>query len=477
MGQALNSAGSQRIHLLGIGGAGMSSLALHLQNEGHRVSGSDQKASEVTADLERCGISVDVSESEELPGGLDRLVISSAIACDHPLLLEGRRKGIDVVHRSQELSRLFNASRGVAVAGSHGKTTTSSMLTHVLAVCGESPSAMIGGNLVGYDRAFLGDGPFVTEADESDGSLLAYRPHHAVITSVDDDVNVTAQAYAKCGYHRGKVQEMVDSVFQRFAQGCRKSLWVCHEHARASALFSEWPGVKTYGVDGGCTLRAETIEHGPLHTVVKVVFKGRPLGLMRVPLPGHHNVLNSLAATGLALDLGLRFADIAHAIAMFAGVERRFQILGNKQGAVCIDDYAHNPQKVTAALQAARQASRSRVIAVFQPHRYTRMKLLGQDFLPALDGADHVLLTDVFSSGEAPNGFDLTGFHQQLVDRSPGGTVHWTPGQESVSRVLDALASPGDIVLSLGAGDCGAWLRDWVDRPRADHTDRSEIAA
>ncbi len=475
MGQTLGSE-RRRIHLLGIGGTGMSSLALHLQNEGHQVSGSDRAATAVTARLEQAGIPVDLSESR-LPPGLERLVVSSAIGADHPLLMEGHRLGLEVVHRSQELSRLFNASRGVAVAGSHGKTTVSSMLTHVLAACGESPSAMIGGKLVGYEQAFLGCGPFVTEADESDGSLLAYRPQHAVITSVDDDVNVTARAYADCGYQRRLVQETVDSVFQRFARGCQKSLWVCHEHARAAALFGHWPGIKSYGVDGCCTLRAETIERGPLHTVVKVVFKGRPLGVMRVPLPGHHNVMNSLAATGLALDLGLRFPDIAHAIAMFAGVERRFQVLGRKQGAVCIDDYAHNPQKVTAALQAALQASRGRVIALFQPHRYTRMKLLGQDFLPALDGADQVLLTDVYSSGEEPNGFDIRPFYHQLLERSPAETVHWTPDREGVFRALEQIARPGDIVISLGAGDCGAWLAEWLEQPRSEESDPSEMAA
>ena len=179
-------------------------------------------------------------------------------------------------------------------------------------------------------------------------------------------------------------------------------------------------------------------------------------------MPGHHNVMNSLAAVGLALDLGLRFADIAHAIAMFRGVERRFEKVGEKLGAACIDDYAHNPQKVAAALQAARQSCRGRVIALFQPHRYTRMRLLGDAFLPALDGADEVLLTDVYSSGEEPNGFEITTFRDRLVERAPRGSVHWTPDSTSVQETLNHVVRPGDLVISLGAGDCGAWLRAWT---------------
>lgn len=457
---------SQRIHLLGIGGTGMSSLAVHLQHEGHQVSGFDQNASATTEALANSGISVQVGESTSLPEPLDRLVISSAIPHEHPLLVAARQRGVEIVHRSEELSRLFNSSRGIAVAGSHGKTTTSALLAHLLSACGENPSAMIGGRVCGYgSNAFLGDGPFVVEADESDGSLLAYRPEHAIVTSVDDDVNVTAQAYADCGYHRDRVQRTVDSLFLEFAANCQKSLWVCHDHARAATLLAHRPKVRTYGLDGSCTLRAETVERGSHHSLVQVYLRGRPLGLMRVPMPGHHNVMNCLAALGVALDLGLRFADAAHAIAMFRGVERRFELVGQKNGCVCYDDYAHNPQKVTAALQGALQAGRGRVIALFQPHRYTRMKLLGDAFLPALDGADQVILTDVYTSGEAPNGFEIASFRQSLVERAPAGSVHWAPTCEAVHEVLDRIARPGDLIISLGAGDCGAWLRQWVSRP------------
>ena len=372
---------------------------------------------------------------------------------------------------------MFNRSHGIAVAGSHGKTTTSALLTHILVACGENPSAMIGGNVAGYGTsAFLGDGPFVVEADESDGSLLAYRPAHAIVTSVDDDVNVTAKAYANCGYHRETVQKTIDSLFLKFADGCQNGLWVCHDHVRAGALLGHLRGVKTYGVDGTCTLRAETRERGAFYTLVQVYLRGRSLGLLRIPMPGHHNVMNSLAALGVALDLGLRFTDIAHAVAMYKGVERRFELIGNKNGCLCFDDYAHNPQKVTAALQGAMQACRGRVIALFQPHRYTRMKLLGDSFLPVLDGADQVILTDVFSSGEEPNGFDIAQFHQQLLERSPHGSIHWAAEKEAVFEALDRVAQPGDLIISLGAGSCGAWLKEWVDRPPL-HPVLPELAA
>jgi UDP-N-acetylmuramate--alanine ligase len=442
----------------------MSSLALLLQNDGHRVSGLDQRASETTARLQQAGIEVSVGDSCGLPPDVDRLVLSSAIAPHHPQVETARLRGLEIAHRSEELSRLFNRSHGIAIAGTHGKTTTSALLTHILVACGENPSAMIGGRVAGYGtNAFLGDGPFVAEADESDGSLLAYRPIHAVVTSVDDDVNVTAKAYAGCGYSRDEVQRTVDRLFLQFAKNCQRSLWVCHDHPRASALLASPPGVRTYGVDGVCTLRAETRERGPCHTLVQVYLRGRSLGLLRVPMPGHHNVMNSLAAVGVALDLDIPFADIAHAVAMFRGVERRFELVGSKNGCLCIDDYAHNPQKVTAALQAALQACRGRVVAVFQPHRYTRMKLLSEAFLPALDGADQVILTDVYSSGETPNGFDIEQFHGKLVERAPSGSVDWAADKEAVHAALDRVVRPGDLVISLGAGSCGEWLREWVE--------------
>jgi UDP-N-acetylmuramate--alanine ligase len=467
------------LHLLGIGGAGMSSLALHLHNEGHWVSGFDQRESDVTARLARSGIPVSTDPGATLPTKVDRLVVSSAIPEDHPLMQQARQQRVPVVHRSLELSRLFNATRGIAVAGSHGKTTTSALLAHILFACGENPSAMIGANVAGYGtNTFLGDGPFVAEADESDGSLLAYRPTHAIVTSIDDDVNVTAPAYASCGYHRERVQEAIDSVFSRFAANCGKGLWVCHDHVRAAALLGNKPGVKTYGVDGTCTLRSETRERGPYHNLVQVYYRGRSLGLMRVPMPGHHNVMNSLAAVGVALDLGLRFPDIAHAVAMFRGTERRFEMIGTKNGCLCFDDYAHNPQKVMAALQAAIQACRGRVVVLFQPHRYTRMRLLGDAFLPVLDGADQVVLTDVFTSGEAPNGFDIHNFHRRLAERAPVDSIHWAPDKESVFRALDRIARPGDLIVSLGAGSCGAWLREWVGRPADLPTGQpTEVAA
>lgn len=440
----------------------MSSLALHLQQEGQRVSGADQNLSPTTAQLENVGIKV-FGEDLPLPEGVDRVIYSSAIPKDHPLLEQARERGLEIVHRSIELSRIFNSRRGIAVAGTHGKTTTSTLLTHVLAALGENPSAMLGGRAVGYGtNTFLGDGPFVAEADESDGSLRAYRPVHAVVTSIDDDVNVTAEAYCDCGYQREKVQETVDRLFLDLADNTDKSLWVCHDHARASALLAGRRGVKSYGVDGGCFLRAETLERGPFHSTAQIYLRRKPLGRLRVPMPGHHNVMNSLAAVGVALDLGLRFADVAHAIAMFRGVERRFEKVGEHHGALCIDDYAHNPQKVAAALQAALQTCRGRIVAIFQPHRYTRMRLLGESFLPALDGADEILLTDVYSSGEEPNGFDIRSFYEQLVRRSPRGTVHWSPDETAVHRTLDQVVQPGDLVISLGAGSCGRWLREWA---------------
>jgi UDP-N-acetylmuramate--alanine ligase len=323
---------------------------------------------------------------------------------------------------------------------------------------------MVGGNLVGYGtNAFIGDGPhFVAEADESDGSLLAYVPKHAVITSVDDDVNVTSSAYSDCGYSRSKVQATVNELFLQFARKTEQGLWICFDHARCHRLLGSLPKVRTYGSGGTCTLRAEPLERGPFHTRSLRYWNGKALGELRVPMPGHHNVLNALGTVGIALDLGLSFPDIAHSVAMFRGVRRRFERIGKRGGRVCIDDYAHNPQKIVAALQASIQACRGRVVALFQPHRYTRMKLLEGAFLPVLDGADEVILTDVFAAGEEPNGFDIEGFREKLAARAPRDTVHWAPDEGAVHQALDRFTRPGDLVISLGAGSCGQWLRNWV---------------
>ena len=289
-----------------------------------------------------------------------------------------------------------------------------------------------------------------------------------MVTSVDDDVNVTAPAYAQCGYSRSKVQKTVNSLFLQFAENTENGLWICHDHPRAGSLLGQLPGVRTYGTDGSCTLRAKVLVRAPNHTIARILYKGKKVGELRVPMPGHHNVLNSLAALGIALDLGLPFDDVAHAIAMFKGVGRRFERVGSRNGCLCIDDYAHNPQKVVAALQAGLQVCRGRVIALFQPHRYTRMKLLGDGFLPALDGADKIILTDVFTSGEEPNGFDIEQFHQSLIERAPRDTIHWAPNEADVHRALDVITRPGDLIISLGAGSCGQWLRNWVARGSED---------
>lgn len=457
--------GIQTLHLLGIGGTGMSSLALHLLKEGHQVSGSDLKESARTKELQRRGVSIHFGDLQQFPDNADRVIVSSAIPQDHPEVLRAKERDIPTVHRSIELSRLFNQSHGIAIAGTHGKTTISALLTHVLTACDQSPSAMVGGGLIGYEtNAFVGQGPyFVIEADESDGSLTAYMPEHTVVTSIDDDVNVTASAYSYCGYDQERVQSAVDRVFRRLTHQTRQGVWVCHDHPRASSVVGSLPGARLYGTDGSCHLRAQPFETGRFHSVSTIYHEGQSLGRLRVPLPGHHNVLNALSVVGICLDLGLPFADVAHAIAVFRGIRRRFERLGTRDGRLCVDDYAHNPQKVAAALAACLQANRGRTVAIFQPHRYTRMQLLGDDFLPALDGADIVLLTDVFASGEEPNDFSIDEFRSALEKRAPRHSVFWTPGEAEVHQALDDKTRAGDLVISLGAGSCGQWLCRWLE--------------
>ena len=376
----------RRVHLVGIGGVGMSAIALLLARMGHTVSGSDLKDSVALARLAAAGVEVHVgNRAENVPRDADAVVYSTAIPLRNVELVAARELGIAVLHRSAALAALAATRRTIAVAGSHGKTTTSSMLALVLRSAGWQPSFVIGGevNEVGANAAY-GEGEWlVVEADESDGTFLKLGPEAAIVTSVEPDHLD----------HYGGFPELV-AAFERFVAAVPGPVVCCADDTIAARIAAEHPQVRTYGIDPGAHYRIAEVSHGPDGERFTLVAGDRALGELAVPY-AVKAATNAAGAAALALELGVPFAAIADALRGFGGVARRFERRGERDGVTFIDDYAHLPGEVAAAIATAREGGWRRVIAVFQPHRYSRTASLYRDFAGALDGADVLVLTDV----------------------------------------------------------------------------------
>ncbi|MCR4420031.1 MAG: UDP-N-acetylmuramate--L-alanine ligase [Clostridia bacterium] len=437
---------ASKIHFIGIGGSGMSGLARLALEAGYRVTGSDLKAGDSTAGLEALGARVYRGHHVSyLEADTDLVVYSSAVKPDNPELLEAGRRGLEVISRGEFLARFMEGYRGIAVAGTHGKTTTTAMIATVLKQAGLDPTVVVGGRLVSEGtNAWLGRGEFmVAEADESDGSFLRLRPALAVVTNVEDDHLD----------HYGR-PEALREAFRRFlAQvDSRGRAVVCADDPVLMALASEQSQVITYGLGGEAFYRAETVELNALGSRSRVYEGGRHLGVLELAVPGRHNVSNALAAVAVTRTLGLSFEVAARALADYAGVARRFQLLGEAAGRLVVDDYAHHPTEIRTTLEAARRLGR-RVVAVFQPHRYTRTGRLFREFASALMPADLVILTDVYGAGETP----LPGVHGGLIAeefrRRQGPPVYYCPERHRLAGLVEELTRPGDLVLTLGAGD------------------------
>ncbi|HZX60734.1 MAG TPA: UDP-N-acetylmuramate--L-alanine ligase, partial [Candidatus Methylomirabilis sp.] len=385
----------RHIHFVGIGGAGMSGIAEVLHNMEYVVTGSDLKASDVTRHLEQLGIRVSIGHRPEHVQGADVVVRSSAVALDNPEVAAARQHLIPVIPRAEMLAELMRLKYGVAVAGTHGKTTTTSMLATVLAHGGLDPTIVIGGRLRGLgSNAKLGKGDFlVAEADESDGSFLKLSPTLAVVTTIDAE---------HLDYYRD-----LTHIQEAFLQFINKvpfygSAILCLDQENIQALL---PRVEkrfiTYGLRTQADITAREIMLQGMGSEFVVVARQEVLGKFRLRVPGIHNVSNALAAVGVGLDLTIEPAAIREALEEFAGVERRFQVKGEARGIVVVDDYGHHPAEIRATLDAAKEGFGRRVVVVFQPHRYTRTKYLLRDFSTAFYQADVVIVTEVYAAGEA----------------------------------------------------------------------------
>lgn len=444
----------RRLHIVGVGGVGMSAIALLLVRMGHEVSGSDIKESVVLARLEAAGVRVIVgNRAENVPLSADAVIYSTAIPERNVELTAARELGVTVLHRSAALAALAATRRTIAVAGSHGKTTTSSMLALILRAAGWQPSFVIGGevNEVGANAAFGSGEWLVVEADESDGTFLRLGPEAAIVTSVEPD---------HLDYYGGF--EQLVAAFEQFVDGVPGPVVCCADDQIAARIAAARPRVRTYGRDAGAYYRIVDAESGDDAERFTLLADGRPLGELVVPLAVHATT-NATGAAALALELGVPFDAIAAALRGFGGVARRFERRGERDGVTFVDDYAHLPGEVAAAIATARRGGWRRVVAVFQPHRYTRTASLWRDFGGVFDEADAVVLTDVYAAGEIP----IAGVSGRLVvhavvDATPGLPVTYLPRHADLLDVPRRFARPGDVILTLGAGDLTTMPDTWL---------------
>jgi UDP-N-acetylmuramate--alanine ligase len=450
---------TRRIHFVGIGGIGMSGIAELLANLGYEVSGSDAKASDVTDRLGRLGVRMHVGHAAEHVGAADVVVVSSAIRPENPEVAEAARRHVPVIPRAEMLAELMRLRYGIAVAGAHGKTTTTSMIALVLERAGLDPTAVIGGRLSAFgSNARLGGGEYmVVEADESDRSFLKLSPAAAVITNLDrehmesygtwDNLQQAFVDFANKVPFYGAVVACVDdeSVRKIVPRITRRTI--------------------TYAIAGdprveGARLVAEGLALDAFRSRAMVTQSGGegrvPLGAIELGVPGRHNMLNALAATAVALEIGVPFDRISAALGEFRGAERRFELRGEERGVMVVDDYGHHPTEIAAVIAAARAGVSRRVVAVFQPHRYTRTQQLMAEFATALQAADEIVLTDIYPAGEpAIPGVTIEAL-ADAVRRTAPGRVTLAKALAAVPDAVVALVRPGDLVITFGAGSIGA---------------------
>ena len=442
-------AGLRHAHLVGIGGAGMSGIAEVLLQYDITVSGCDQSEGETVERLRSLGVAVAHGQAPDHLEGVDLVVVSSAVAAANPELASARERAIPVVRRAEMLAELMRLKYGIAIAGTHGKTTTTSLVGAIMTEAGLDPTVIVGGRLrVSGTGARLGLSDYmVVEADEFDRSFLSLSPILAVITNVDRD-------------HLDTYQDL-DAIRDAFVSFASRvpffgQVIVCTDDLNAAGLLPRLGDrrVTTYGLGEECALAGRDLEMTPDGSAFTVTLKPNgELGRISIPLPGIHNVRNALGAVGVALALGIPLPVVARALASFGGVHRRFERLGTYRGAAVVDDYAHHPTEVAATLAAARQVFPRRSLhAVFQPHLYSRTRDLAEDFGRALAAADHVIVTDVYPSREKP----IAGVTGELVARATQAVGHprvdfcadWREVRERLGEI-----GADDVILTMGAGD------------------------
>jgi UDP-N-acetylmuramate--alanine ligase len=436
----------KRIHFVGIGGIGMSGIAEVLVNLGYNVSGSDVQPSETTTRLQKIGAKIVIGHAAENIGNTDVVVTSTAVRENNPEVVEAHRKNIPVIPRAEMLAELLKMKFSVAVSGSHGKTTTTSMVATILAQGDLDPTMVIGGKLASIgSNARLGDGEIiVAEADESDGSFLKLSPTIAVITNIDRE---------HLDYYPGIVE--IKDALLKFANivpfyGCTV---VCVDNAHMQEII---PSIKrrmiTYGIETPADYSAVDIKFSKRKTCYTLIYKGEKLGQMELTVPGLFNVYNSLAAIAVARELNLDIATIKEGLKSFSGVQRRMEIKGRVGEITVVDDYGHHPTEIKETLSAMRQLWQDRLIVVFQPHRYTRTKALFDEFTRAFRGVDILILNDIYPASEEPiEGINSAALGEAIRKAGPKH-VEYISGAEATVEYLLKTVQEKDTVATIGAG-------------------------
>ncbi|MGH9082425.1 MAG: UDP-N-acetylmuramate--L-alanine ligase [Acidimicrobiales bacterium] len=444
---------ARHVHVVGIGGAGMSAIATVLSGMGHRVTGSDLKSTPVTDRLVAQGIAVSIGHRPEHVAGADLVTCSPAVSETNPELVEAQRRGIRLARRAEVLAGIAATRRCIAVAGTHGKTTTASMLSLILVEAGLRPSFLIGAdvNEIGTNAAWDDGEWLVLEADESYGTFGSLRPELGLVTNVEPDHLD----------HYGTF-EALRAAFDRFLAEAGGGV-VGADDPVAAALGGAH-GAATVGTDAGATYPVTGLTSTRSSVAFDLGGPGGPLGRIELPVPGAHNARNAAVAAVGALAAGVPFEAAVAALARFAGVPRRFEFRGERGGVTFVDDYAHLPSEVRATLAAARSGGWRRVVAVFQPHRYSRTAALATSFATAFDDADALVVTDVYGAGEPP----VPGVSGKLVADAVSGSrpsldVRFVPDRNRLRDVLAAELRPGDLCCTMGAGD----LTTFVDELQA----------
>lgn len=435
------------LHFVGIGGVGMCGIAELLLNLGYRVTGSDLRDSEAVSRLRSLGAEVSIGHRSENLGRVDVVVISSAVREDNPEVAAARARRIPVIRRAEMLAELMRMKHGVAVAGTHGKTTTTSMVGQVLTRAGLDPTLVIGGKVrIWGSNAKLGSGPYlVAEADEFDRSFLKLAPVIAVITTLEAE-------HLDCY----RDLEEIEKAFVEFAN--KVPFWgavvVCLDEKGVQAIMPQLERrVITYGLSPQASIRATDIVLKEMNSSFTVGNGSGVLGRIELKVPGRHNIKNALAAVAVGLEMEVPFDIIARALGDFSGVFRRFEIKGEKQGVLVVDDYGHHPTEIEATLKAAKEGFNRRLIAVFQPHLYSRTRDFFREFGSAFHQADILLVTDIYPAREEP----IAGVSGELVARAAVESGHrrveYIADKELIPEALKKIVRPGDMVITLGAGD------------------------
>ena len=451
---SLSDIPSKKLHFIGIGGAGMSGLARIALTHGAQVSGSDEKDSSVLAALSALGATVYSSHKNSQVIGADLVIYSNAISKNNAEILQATELDIPIYTRAQALALFMSESISIAVAGTHGKTTTSSMLTVALQACGVDPSFAIGGTIsASGSNAHRGTGEyFVAEADESDGSFIEYKPLGAIVTNVEHD---------HVDYFATPAD--VTQAFDDFAATISQDgfLVYCADDFGSLELGRKMKNIVSisYGENSESDLHIDQVELAAKTSRARALWKGKSIGHLELNVPGRHNIANAAAALAVGLHLGLPSAGLLAGLASFAGTGRRFELKGTVHGIRVIDDYGHHPTEIRVTLDAARRyAGDGRLLVIFQPHRYSRTQAFMSDFASALSLADSVILLEVYAASERP----IAGVSSEIIAQSMENGIYIPNFVEATEAIIE-MAKPGDVIITLGAGDVSSLAPIIVD--------------